>query len=400
MLLPLLVVVGGLRILHGAEPSPVGPPWPRHVIDDSSRGADGVRLGDLNGDGLPDIVTGWEEGGEIRAVLNPGPQHGMERWPGVTVGRVKSPEDAVLVDMNGDGVLDVVSSCEGTEKALYAHVAPSKHDELLEASAWTTDVLSASRGLMQWMYCAPAEVDGHNGVDLIAGGKNENAALGWFEAPADRRDLAAWTWHTIADAGWIMSIIPRDVDGDGDADVIVSDRKGWNRGVHWFENPGSEAASNPWPRHSIGGRDREVMFLAEGDLDGDGQLHLVCAVRGDDLFWLRRRSATESTERTIAMPNGTGTGKGVAVGDLDGDGRRDIVVSCENAKDASGVFWLRQQGADEVQTWIPLQISGMRDGVKFDRVELLDLDGDEDLDVLTCEEADNLGVVWYENSLR
>ena len=37
-------------------------PWPRHVIDDSSVGADGVRLADVNGDGLPDITTGWEEG--------------------------------------------------------------------------------------------------------------------------------------------------------------------------------------------------------------------------------------------------------------------------------------------------------------------------------------------------
>ena len=39
-------------------------------------------------------------------------------------------------------------------------------------------------------------------------------------------------------------------------------------------------------------------------------------------------------------------------------------------------------------------------GIKFDLVELVDLDGDEDLDVLTCEESANLGVIWYENPLR
>ena len=37
--------------------------WKRHVIDDTSRGADGTRLADINGDGLPDIATGWEQGG-------------------------------------------------------------------------------------------------------------------------------------------------------------------------------------------------------------------------------------------------------------------------------------------------------------------------------------------------
>jgi hypothetical protein len=37
------------------------------------------------------------------------------------------------------------------------------------------------------------------------------------------------------------------------------------------------------------------------------------------------------------------------------------------------------------------------DGVKHDLVEVLDLDDDGDLDVLTCEEVKNLGVFWYEN---
>ena len=36
---------------------------------------------------------------------------------------------------------------------------------------------------------------------------------------------------------------------------------------------------------------------------------------------------------------------------------------------------------------------------KFDRLELLDLDEDGDLDVLTCEKRDNLGVIWYEIQL-
>ena len=38
-------------------------PWKRHTIDKSSIGADGIRMLDVNGDGLHDIATGWEEGG-------------------------------------------------------------------------------------------------------------------------------------------------------------------------------------------------------------------------------------------------------------------------------------------------------------------------------------------------
>ena len=55
-------------------------PWIRHTIDNTSRGADGVRLADVNDDGLLDIATGWEEGGQIRVYLNPGGQVARPSW--------------------------------------------------------------------------------------------------------------------------------------------------------------------------------------------------------------------------------------------------------------------------------------------------------------------------------
>ena len=35
--------------------------------------------------------------------------------------------------------------------------------------------------------------------------------------------------------------------------------------------------------------------------------------------------------------------------------------------------------------------------IRLDLAELVDLDADGDLDVITCEEKENLGVIWYEN---
>ena len=40
---------------------------------------------------------------------------------------------------------------------------------------------------------------------------------------------------------------------------------------------------------------------------------------------------------------------------------------------------------------------GGQTGVKFDRIAPADLDGDGDMDLITCEERDQLGVIWYEN---
>ena len=64
-----------------------------------------------------------------------------------------------------------------------------------------------------------------------------------------------------------------------------------------------------------------------------------------------------------------------------------------------GVTWLARDG----DTWNAHPISAP--GSKFDRMELLDLDADGDLDVITCEEnagpdSRGLGLVWFENPSR
>ncbi len=398
--------IGTAFVAAGCIP-PAGSPipfvrWSRHTIDAASRGADGVRLIDVNGDDLPDIATGWEEGGRIRICINPGPNRARQKWPAVTVGEVGAPEDAVFADLDGDGAIDVVSSCEGGVRTMYVHWAPGDRARYLDAPAWQTEAIPTSENAMKWMFCLPMQVDDARGIDLVAGAKGGGAKIGWFEAPAEARDLTAWEWHPLLDAGWIMSLIATDMDGDGDDDVLVSDRRGKGRGCLWLENPDTAAAKHrPWPVHRIGGEDHEVMFLTQGDLDQDGLDDVVVATKDNGLLFFRRLSANGHRWRrhTIAMPENTGTGKAVAIGDVDRDGRRDLVVTCEHAGDGkSGVFWLRYVTAPTDPVWVRYEISGP-EGIKYDLAELIDLDADGDLDVLTCEERANLGVIWYENPL-
>jgi hypothetical protein len=332
-----------------------GQPWQRHTIDDASRGADGVRLADANGDGLLDIVTGWEEGGVVRLCLNPGPDHAAEKWPAVTVGTVGSVEDAVLVDLDGDGSMDVVSCCEGNVKVMFVHWAPSDRSQYLNSGEWHTRPLLTSDGLMQWMFCVPMDVDGKNGIDLVAGGKGEGAKIGWFEAPADPRDLAAWKWHARCDAGWIMSLIGTDVDGDGDPDVLVSDRKGAGRGCLWLENPGpGDQQTKPWACHRIGAQGREVMFICQADLDADGLQDVLAAVKPAEILYLRRKTADGKSWESfpVRLPEGTGTTKAVNVGDIDLDGKPDLVFTCEQASQGkSGCMWLSYRTSPTDPVW-------------------------------------------------
>lgn len=377
-------------------------PWSRHTIDNSSVGADGVRLADVNGDGLPDIVTGWEEGGVVRLYLNPGPARAASRWPAVTVGTVASVEDAVLVDLDGDGALDVVSSCEGKTKAMFIHWAPKDKTRLLAKEVWQTEALPAAQNRMQWMFCLPMQIDGRHGVDLFAGGKNRGGELGWFEAPEHPRQLEAWRWHALREAGWIMSLETADMDGDADLDLVFSDRKGKRSGCFWLENPGRSAdLTQPWQEHVIGLTGREVMFLTLVDLDRDDLQDVIAAVKPRELIFLRRRSRDGLSwePHAIPLPLKAGSAKAVNAGDIDLDGKLDLVFTCEGATNKSGVMWLSYPRSATDPEWEAHDICGL-DGVKHDLVQLLDLDDDGDLDVLTCEETKNLGVVWYENPAR
>lgn len=397
LLLPCFLVTTNVE---GQAQSLTGKPWVRHVIDASSKGADGVKLADVDKDGLPDVVTGWEEGGTVRVYRNPGPKAAKQPWPAVTVGKVPAIEDAVLVDLDGDGAIDVVSSAEGRQRSLQVHWAPKK--DYWRAEGWRTEAIPAAAGKMMWMFATPADIAGKQGVDLIAGGKNEGAELGWWEVPVKARELTAWQWHTLRPVGWIMSIVATDMDGDGDLDVLFTDRKGKQSGCFWLEHPGKDRVNQPWREHAVGALKQEAMFLTQGDVDRDGLQDVIVAVRPSELLLCRRldKSGKRWQTHSIPLPTGVGQAKGIALGDINGGGRPDLIGSCEHAEPPkSGVFCLEAPKDPWKGEWLPRELSGPA-GVKFDLLQLLDLDRDGDMDVLTCEERHNLGVIWYENPLR
>jgi len=377
-LIPSLVMAA--TILHAEEP------WRRHTIDASLQGADGVRLGDLNRDGRLDIATGWEEGRTVRVYLQP-PKVG-EPWKRETVGQVCAAEDAVFADVDGDGSLDVISSCEdGQPTGVFVHWGPD----------WTTQAIPAADPKKRWIYALPVRLPGDRRQHIVAGGKSTakppEAELVLLSPPAQgrARELAKWTGRRLAKVGWTMTLASLDMDGDGNDDILVSDRRGGTSGVFWLRYP-------LWERHDIGAKGREVMFAAWGDINGDGRTDVAAAVREDAVVWWERLdgSGDRWKEHALQYPAGAGTAKAVAIGDMDGDGRSDLVLTCERSAGKEGVWWLQQLPGGE---WRPHRLSGP-EGIKFDRIELLDLDGDGDLDVLTTEEQTPLGLIWYENPAK
>ncbi len=367
-----------------------------------------MRSADVNGDGLPDLVAGWEQGGVSRIYLMQ--RDGVEHpdWKTIEVGAAPAVEDALLVDLDQDGAVDVVSSTEGQSRKLVVHWAPADPVNYAAGSHWQTETLFANGS--RWMFAVSMDIDGKNGPDLVVGGKGPGATVGWLESPANPREVAAWRFRTLTEVTWTMSIIITDLDGDGWSDLVVSDRKGTKEGVFWLRNPGEDSPQlrTPWSKTWLADDLTEATLIDVADVDGDEKLDVVAphiSPRGERLLTILSPARAEPWSRcSISLPGTANAPKAVKVADVNLDNRADLVVSFEKGNEplSNGVIWLERQGEE----WVPHNISGP-EGIKFDLNLVIDIDGDGDLDTVNTEENNNakggeggLGLVWYENPTR
>ncbi|MFO0691284.1 MAG: VCBS repeat-containing protein [Myxococcota bacterium] len=410
-----------LRPAPGAPaPAPLGPAWRRHAIDDRYLSPDGTKLGDFDGDGLQDVVTGWEGEGLTVVYRNPGPRLVRRAWPSVVVGATPAAEDAVFVDLDRDGALDVVTSSELAVERVFVHWAPAEPARRLVPQAWRQASFPAVDRVSQWMFAEPIELASPAGSvrGLVIGGKNDrrdrSAVVGLLVPGRDPAKADDYVWRPLTAVSWTMSIVVRDLDGDGDPDVLYSDKQGPSSGVFWLENPGADALAAHWPHHTITSGVESAMLLDVADLDRDGTPEIVVPIdhhpegtapkRRSIRILHRPAIGTRWSALDLPVPAATGQPKAVTAGDVDGDGRVDLVVTSTGAYDGQmGAYWLEPgAGPLRAEGWRVHRIAGP-EGIKFDLVHLLDLDGDGDSDVLTSEEKQDergLGVVWYENPSR
>jgi G:T-mismatch repair DNA endonuclease (very short patch repair protein) len=158
---------------------------------------------------------------------------------------------------------------------------------------------------------------------------------------------------------------------------------------------------------------KSANFLTIADLDQDGLDDIVAVVelerkegepdnahRRVEFFRRTDRDKPNYEMHEILVPPGIAQPKGIAVGDVDLDGKNDIVLTSSGAYgNLIGTSWLRYDNSPFDRVWKAYNIAGPK-GVKYDLVYLIDLDGDGDLDVLANDEKEDyfgLGVFWYEN---
>jgi hypothetical protein len=219
--------------------------WDMHPIDGQYRGANSLGAGDVNGDGLTDYSVNYEFDQRYVVYLHPGESGDVRLpWPRVVLvpstlepGRGAATESSALGDLDGDGNVDLVGaqsgdqlrSTIGNEPGLRIFWGPEA-SQALDAAAWTdagriTETVDA--GHYHWVVTRDVDEDGD--LDVMAGGRilvgtADPTGLLWIESPDDpvaRRDLSQWRVHEIdGDTTGGHGFAFSDVDEDGDDDLL------------------------------------------------------------------------------------------------------------------------------------------------------------------------------------
>ncbi|MEK9136210.1 MAG: VCBS repeat-containing protein, partial [Bacteroidota bacterium] len=271
---------------------------------------------------------------------------------------------SIILDIDRNGVNDFVIS-ERTQ-------SPSVVWYRWTAGSWTKYVIDTTT-LSTEAGGASEDIDRDGDMDIVFGGDQWSNQMWWWENPYPNfSPNVPWTRRLIKDAGGSKhhDQVFGDFDGDGKPELVS-----WNQGAKallLFDIPSDPKNSGPWRSHVIFSwtSGEECKGLAMGDIDGDGKMDIVGGGR-----WFKHNGDTSFTPYIIDESQRDCR---VAVGQLKAGGSPEVMLLTHTSL---GPFrWYEPSGTQWIQ----------HDLVDFSIInghslEVGDINGDGNLDIFAGE---------------
>jgi hypothetical protein len=344
-----------------AKPTALDTRWRKHELWKWDACATAVAA-DANGDGKPDVL--FSAVGKDWLIVWPNGKP-VELYAGKD--RTRGCIHCTAFDVDRDGDLDFI----GGARMVYWLENPG--GTKAEAGHWTFHVAEDQITGIHCVLAGDINRDGREELltnEFNPGGPIANSLM-WLEPPT--APGKPWARHVFASgdaAGGNHYFDFGDLDGDGDNDIACAAKGKPFQGGNWFawwENTGAL----PWRKHLLAEGRIGATNIVPADLDGDGDVDLMASCgHGTGVLWFENRGGGLFPPHEIdPMLSGPHC---LAVADLDGDGDADAATV---GKDDFRAVWYENDGKG---TFAVRDIDDQQAAYDLRAIDL-DADGDKDL---------------------
>ncbi|MCF7865839.1 FG-GAP-like repeat-containing protein [Candidatus Woesearchaeota archaeon] len=326
-------------------------------------------------DGDPDIVAIYNN--DLKVYQTPQDTYYGGDWTeyvaNTDVGTISFDNKVVLADIDRDGYLDAFVANDNEDIRAYQN----PKDPF--GTTWTERMIDSSLNARDVTALAAGDLDNDGWID-VCGGIEARDDIYCFQNDGTPWD-ADWVQSTIelAAGGDLEDIVIADINRDGLQDIIAS-VQGVND-ITWWENDGTPWDGVSWTPRDIDTNTGQLSNVVKVvDLDLDGDLDVVQGDDGGDIAIYENNGSNPPGFTKYLAYDGPGGEDivGLAIADINDDGKPDIIYGAESAND---VEYLENSGTPWSTGWTSVPISTNTGSTPW-TVEIADIDKNGYVDVI------------------